>query len=50
MYVKPHVCCDYPTMNNDSYYPVSISGDQPILKALYLHLREEKKTSKLPKH
>ena len=20
MYVKPHVCCDYPTMNNDSYY------------------------------
>ena len=20
MYVKPHVCCDYPTMNKDSYY------------------------------
>ena len=20
MYVKPHVCCDNPTMNKDSYY------------------------------
>ena len=23
MYVKPHVCCDYPTMNKDSYFASS---------------------------
>ena len=24
MYVKPHVCCDYPTMDKDSYVMKSI--------------------------
>ena len=28
MYVKPHVCCDYPTMNKDSYYNYTVYSSQ----------------------
>ena len=32
MYVKPHLCCDYPTMNNDSYY--LLFNVQKVIKLL----------------
>ena len=32
MYVKPHVCCDYPTMNKDSYYFTAFSTDRFIFR------------------
>ena len=39
MYVKPHVCCDYPTMNKDSSLyaygrPVTIETDCKPLEAI----------------
>ena len=52
MYVKPQVCCDYPTMNKDSYFASSGWVNSGQLKIGVAHnsqkafiLRKEKRSN-----